>query len=194
MMHSSNSRCNAFQSAVGVFLQSCNAPETLRELLAHMGVSVATTTINSAIRSLSKQANVAIRHLGQSLLTSYAYDNLDIDLKHSVPTAEKPQDTLVHLSTMTMLPLHPSVKLESLSYSNELWEKSRYNLNARLQDTPSVTFDQLYSIYPEKPHSSTLTRRQRFGAWKYLADLLEFGPTYFRKFKQEFSKCSPEAI
>ena len=42
MMHSSNRQCNTFQSAVGVFLQSCNAPETLRELLAHMGVSVAT--------------------------------------------------------------------------------------------------------------------------------------------------------
>ena len=119
-MHSSNRRCNAFQSAVGVFLQSCNAPETLRELLAHMGVSVATTSINSAIKSLSKQVDIAIRHLGQSLLVSYAYDNLDIDLKHSVPTAENPQETLAHLSTMTMLPYHPSIKLENLSYSQEL--------------------------------------------------------------------------
>ncbi len=58
MMHSSNRRCNTFQSAVGVFLQSCNAPETLRELLAHMGVSVATMTINSAVKSLSKQADI----------------------------------------------------------------------------------------------------------------------------------------
>jgi hypothetical protein len=64
---------------VQVFLQSCNAPETLRELLAHMGVSVVTTTINSAIKSLSKQADVAIRHLGQSLLVSYAYNNLDVE-------------------------------------------------------------------------------------------------------------------
>jgi len=194
MMHSSNRRCNAFQSAVGVFLQSCNAPETLRELLAHMGVSVATTTINSAIKSLSKEADVAIRHLGQSLLVSYAYDNLDVDLKHSIPTAENPQDTLAHLSTITMLPYHPSIKLESLSYSQELWEKCRHNLNARPQDIPSVTFDQLHSIYPEESHPSGLTRRQRFGAWKYLVDLIEFGPPYFRKYKLECSKHGPETI
>ena len=187
MMHSSNRQCNAFQSAVGVFLQSCNAPETLRELLAHMGVSVAMTTINSAIKSLSKQADVAIRDLGQSLLVSYAYDNLDVDLKHSVPTAENPQDTLAHLSTITMLPYHPSIKLESLSYSQELWKKCRH-LNARLQ--PSVTFDQLHSIYPEEPHPSGLTCRQRFGAWKYLVDLIEFGPPYFRKYKLQCSKCT----
>ena len=194
MMQSSNRQCNTFQSAVGVFLQSCNAPETLRELLARMGVSVATTTINSAIKSLSKQADVAIRHLGQSLLVSYAYDNLDIDLKHSIPTVENPQDTLAHLSTITMLPYHPSIKLESLSYSQELWEKSRHNLNARFQDIPSVTFDQLHSIYPEETHPSDLTRRQRFGAWKYLVDLVEFGPSYFRKYKLECSKCAPETI
>ena len=194
MMHSSNSHCNTFQSAVGVFFQSCNAPETLRELLAHMGVSVATTTINAAIKSLSKQADVAIRHLGQSLLVSYAYDNLDVDLKHSIPTAENPQDTLAHLSTMTMLPYHPSIKLQSLSYSQELWEKCRHNVNARLQDIPSVTFDQLHSIYPEEPHPSGLTRRQRFGAWKYLVDLIDFGPPYFRKYKLECSKSGPETI
>ena len=88
-----------------------------------MGVSVTTTTINSAIKSLSKQADVAIRHQGQSLLVSYAYDNLDVDLKHSIPTAENPQETLALLSIMTMIPYHPCIKLESLSYSQELWQK-----------------------------------------------------------------------
>ena len=194
MMQSSNKQCNALQSAVGIFLQSCNAPETLRELLAHMGISVATTSINSAVKSLSMHADFAIRDLGQSLLVSYAYDNLDVDLKHSVPTAENPQDTLAHLSTITMIPYHPSIKLENLSYSQELWEKCRHNLNARPQDIPSITFDQLHSIYPEEPHPSGLTRRQRFGAWKFLADLIEFGPPYFRKYMLQLSKCAPEAV
>ena len=72
-----------------------------------------------------------LRHLGQSLLASYAYNNLDIDLKHSIPTAEQTQDTLAHLPTMTMLSYHPSVNLESLDYSKELWEKCQHNLNAR---------------------------------------------------------------
>ena len=159
-----------------------------------MGVSVATTSINFAIKSLSKQADFTIRHLGQSLLASYAYDNLDIDLKHSIPTAEIPQDTLAHLSTITMIPYHPSIQLDNLSYSQELWEKCRFNLNARPQDIPTITFDQLHSLYPEEPHPSGLTRRQRFGAWKYLVDLIEFGPPYFRKYKLEVSKYGPESI
>ena len=93
-----------------------------------------------------------------------------------------------------MLPCHPSIKLESLFYSQELWEKCRHNLNARPHDIPSVTFDQLHLIYPEECHPSGLTRRQRFGAWKYLVDLVEFGPPYFRKYKLECSKSGPETI
>ena len=109
-------------------------------------------------------------------------------------TAENPQDTLAHLSTITMLPYHSSIKLESLSYSQELWEKCRHNLNVQLQDIPSVTFDQLHLIYPEEPHPSGLTHCQHFGAWKYLVDLIEFRSPYFQKYKLECSRCGPETI
>ena len=123
-MQSSNQRCNALQSAVGLFLESCNTPETVRELLAHMGLSVSTTAINDMVNSLSKESRTEIQMLGQTLLTSYAYDNLDIDLKHAIPTIEKDPTTLIHLTSATMLPLDDTVVLEDLNCSEMLWKFS----------------------------------------------------------------------
>ncbi|KAF8909610.1 hypothetical protein CPB84DRAFT_1668297, partial [Gymnopilus junonius] len=68
MMHSSNKQCNTLQSVVGVFLHSCNAPETVQELLAHMGILVVPSTINQVVSSLSAQAETEIRRLGQTFL------------------------------------------------------------------------------------------------------------------------------
>jgi len=85
-MQSTNRSCNTLQSALGIFLHSCGTPETVRELLAHMGLSISTTSINEAISNLSKEAIAETRRIGKSLLTTYAYDNFDIDLKHSTPT------------------------------------------------------------------------------------------------------------
>ncbi|KAF8900876.1 hypothetical protein CPB84DRAFT_1680201, partial [Gymnopilus junonius] len=103
MLQSTNRHCNALQSIIGIFLHSCNTPETVCELLAHIGLSVSTTSINDTVKSLSKQAGNVMQKLGRTFLTLYAYDNLDIDLKHSVALVERPQDTLIHLTTGTML-------------------------------------------------------------------------------------------
>ena len=192
MMHSTNQRCNALQSVVGVFLHSCNAPETVRELLAHMGLSVSANTIHNAITNLSKEAGKGIRQLGQNLLTLYAYDNLDIDLKHSVPTVEKQQDTLIHITSGTMIPLCHGAKFEDLNCSDELWRKYRHNLEARADDIPSISIESLLNLHPEEGHTSGLTRRRRFNAWKYLYDLVHFGPEYFRKFQRQLG--DPEVI
>ena len=104
-MNSTNRHCNALQSLVGLFLHSCGAPETVRELLSRMGLSISTTTINKAVNHLSKEAHKEIKNEGQKLLSSYAYDNVDISLKHATPTIEKSGDTLVHLTSATLLPL-----------------------------------------------------------------------------------------
>ncbi len=43
----------------------------------------------------------------------------------------------------------PSIhQIESLSYSNELWEKCWHNLSAHFQNIPSIMFDQFHSICP----------------------------------------------
>lgn len=98
-MHSTNQECNSLQSIIGVFLHACNTPDAVLELLAHLGVSISLSTISNAISNLSKESSSDVRKLGRTLLTLYAYDNLDVDLKHLVPTVENPLNTLVHLTT-----------------------------------------------------------------------------------------------
>jgi hypothetical protein len=169
MMHSSNQRCNAFQSIMGIFLHSCETLETVLEAFAHMGITISTTAINEAVQSLSKESAVKMKDLGHSFLSLYAYDNLDLDLKHSMPTIEKPGDTLIHLTTGTMIPLHSTITLHDLECCKELWEKSRLNRLAQSQNIPPVKFEHLLRIHPEvDDHPSGLLRRDRFNAWKFL--------------------------
>ncbi|RDB20638.1 hypothetical protein Hypma_012103 [Hypsizygus marmoreus] len=191
MLQSSNHRCNALQSIIGVFLQSCNTPETVREFLAHAGLSVSTTSINKAISNLSRESELKIRQLGQMFSSLYALDNLDIDLKHSVPTIEKTQDTLIHLTSGTMLPLH-EVTLNDLDCADKLWEQSPLNPDVPRSNIPKVTIEQLTGIHPEAEHPSGLLRGERFNAWKFLQDLLNYGPEFFGKYKSKLG--DPEVV
>ncbi|KAF9471646.1 hypothetical protein BDN70DRAFT_975310, partial [Pholiota conissans] len=186
LMQSTNRSCNMFQSATGVFLHSCGTPESVRELLARMGISISTTTINDAISNLSQEAISETKKLGRTFLACYAYDNLDIDIKHSVPTVEKSPETLLHLTTGTLFPLN-HITLEDLNCSDDLWKTSPFNhTDTRLPNVPKLTLDDLLTIHQESgdPHPSGLVRRERFNAWKFLSDLINHGPEYFRRFKR----------
>ena len=162
----------------------------MREFLAHVGLSVSPSSINKAISSLSKESENQIRKIGQTLMASYAYDNLDIDLKHSVPTIEKGQETLIHLTTGTMLPLH-DVPPNALDCSKEMWEKSELNPSAQSR-VPPVAMKQLLELYPESAHPSGLRRRQRYNAWKFLEFLIMYGPESLQKY--QISLGEPEII
>lgn len=120
MMHSSNQNYNTFQSIMGIFLHSCETPETVLEAFAHMGITISSTTINEAVLSLSKESVVRMKDPGRSFLCLYGYDNLDLDLKHSTPTIEKPGNTLIYLTTGTMIQLHSSITLHNLDCCKEL--------------------------------------------------------------------------
>ncbi len=195
-MHATNRLCNTFQSAMGVFLHLCGTPETVRELMAHMGLSISTTSINDAIKNLSKDAATEIRCVGRQLTACYAYDNLDIDLKHSVPTVEQSEDTLVHLTSGTLFPLQ-GITQEELMCSEDLWRQSPFNLQAEPALPPSL--DDLFEIHPEQtistPDANALlgnTRRDRFNAWKFLSDLVHHGLEPFRRFQRNLR--NPETI
>jgi hypothetical protein len=121
MMQATNQRCNSMQALVGVFLQSCNVSKQTRNFLSHLGISISVTSINRAIKNLSKEAYRDIQRTGATFLASYAYDNLDINLPHVVPTVEgSATDTLVHLTTASMFPLHPMTKRDDLNYSDHI--------------------------------------------------------------------------
>ncbi|KAF5328426.1 hypothetical protein D9619_013292 [Psilocybe cf. subviscida] len=100
MFQTTNQRCNALQTFIGVFLQATNCPETLRELLSRLGLSISVNTINKAVNSLS-DADKAIEGAFNQLLAVLALVNVDFNLPLSIGTTNEP--TLVHLTCYTQL-------------------------------------------------------------------------------------------
>ncbi|KAG6906876.1 hypothetical protein DXG01_011522 [Tephrocybe rancida] len=196
MMHSTNQRCNALQTLLGIFLHACNAPQTIIEFMAHLGVSISTTAINSAISNLSKESARELKRLGRTLLTAYAYDNIDMDLKHTVPTIEHPSTTLIHLTSVTLIPLEHGIKKEYLDCSRELWEKSVLNCKHSRTGTESrereVNNNDFAWLHQEAPHPSGLTCREHFNAWVFRQDLVEHGPEAFHHHKKSLGH--PEVV
>ncbi|KAI6146350.1 hypothetical protein BKA82DRAFT_125563, partial [Pisolithus tinctorius] len=120
-MHGTNQKSNTLQSLLGLFLQSAHTPYKVIDTLAHLGISVSTDTINMAIQSLLQELQNSLQQLGWSLLTSYAYDNFDVNLKHYVPTVETSSDSLKHLTSGLLFPLVHGVTLDDLKCSKHLW-------------------------------------------------------------------------
>ncbi|KAI0083688.1 hypothetical protein BDY19DRAFT_899903 [Irpex rosettiformis] len=130
LAHARYQKCNALQSAMGIFLHSCNTPEKVIKVLARMGISVSLTSIHRAIHSLKSACFDDIRSLGRTLLASYAYDNFDVKFSTGIPTVDGPRETLVHLTSATLLRLDHGVTVDDLRCSDELWEKSPFNPHA----------------------------------------------------------------
>jgi len=93
-----------------------------------MGVSVSVNAIFTATHSLSAQTHCTLCSLGQSLLTAYAYDNFDVDLKYHEHKIENLNESLKHLTSGLMFPLQHCTSQEDLKYCEELWLKSSLNL------------------------------------------------------------------
>ncbi|KAJ7733399.1 hypothetical protein DFH07DRAFT_944866 [Mycena maculata] len=190
MMQSRNNKSNALESVFGIFLHSTNTPEKVIQALAHMGISISPSAIHSAIHALSAETEETLRRMGQTLLVGYAYDNFDINFPTIVPTIEKATDPLTHLTSGALIRLEHGVVLEDLECSEELWAKS--TLNPALPPDPAPQEHNLEAIHPESDHPSGLTRRERFNAWKFKADLFEHGPAEFRDHLKILE--SPEAV
>ncbi|KAI6013321.1 hypothetical protein PISMIDRAFT_9583 [Pisolithus microcarpus 441] len=196
LMHGSNQKANALQSLLGLFLQSTHTPYKVIDTLAHLGISISTDTINAAVKALSSESQNSLQHLGQSLLASYAYNNFNVDLKSYVPTMEKSNDSLKHLTSGLLFPLVHGVTSDDLKCSRELWEKSVLNLQADDLHTPHkyAWWDLLkLLLHPESPGlDSKLSCQDRFNSWMFLHDLCTYGPDYFCQFKLSIPK--PECI
>ncbi|KAI6126584.1 hypothetical protein F5141DRAFT_997484, partial [Pisolithus sp. B1] len=130
LMHGSNQKANVLQSLLGLFLQSTHTPYKVINTLAHLGISISTNTINVAVEALSMESQNSLQCLRQSLLASYAYDNFNVELKSYIPTVEKSNDSLKHLTSGLLFPLVHGIMLDDLKCSWELWEKSVLNPQA----------------------------------------------------------------
>ncbi|KAJ3768390.1 hypothetical protein FB446DRAFT_792318 [Lentinula raphanica] len=178
-MNSTNQHCNSLQALIGIFLHACNAPEAVTELFAHIGISVSVSTINAAITSLSREAFVKLRKLSSQLLSAYAYDNIDIDLKHT-PTIENPLTSLIHLTSATAIPLK-FVTLDDLRCATYLWERSPMNRSRTIHSPsyPKSKDDDFYNLHGDSIDEHGLLRCDRFNAWVFVRNLLQDGPEYF---------------
>ncbi|KAG6849308.1 hypothetical protein H0H93_009576 [Arthromyces matolae] len=166
---------------------------TVIELMAHLGVSISTTAINLAVSSLSRESYRELQRLGSTLLTSYAYDNVDIDLKSTVPTMEKPGPTLIHLTSATLIPLEHNVTADDLDCAQKLWENSSLNRHRVSSQVKNIHDSDLARLHPDSTRgSSSLNRRERYNAWVFLRDLIQHGPDSFKKYKSQLE--SPELI
>lgn len=193
-MHALNRRCNALAAINSVFFHSCNTPDKVIKALAHTGLSVPPTTINRAVRSLSLENARGFRELGQSLTAAYAYDNFDIMLNTTTPTIEKGTDNLIHMTSALAFRLQGNVTKEDLRCSHELWQRSPLNPH-RVLPLPTFKFSDIFHIHPETPHASGLSRRGAFNKWKFVHDLVHYGPEYFQRFARDLKDPDPvEAI
>lgn len=174
-------------------MHACSTPEMVIEFLAHTGISISVTAINDAVTNLSKESVWKRRRIGQTLRTSYGVDNVDIELKHLVPTVDNPEEALIHLTSGTMLPLYHGVKATDLKCSEYLWQQAKDRKRTTRSILVNPDFTDLLDIHPEcEDHPSGLTRRDRFNAWMFLQTLVLHGPEFFRKFRHDLAE--PEAI
>lgn len=181
MLQSTNQRCNALQSVIGLYLHACDAPEAIVELLSRNGVSISRTAIDDAVTNLSKEATTGMKILGRTMLTMVAYDNFDVELKHVVPTVEKPHDSLLHMTSGTFIPIEHGVALDDLCGARNLWTASPDNPKNR-SESEHIDWKKLLALHPQVEHPSGLDRRERFRAWQFKHDLFTHGPEYFRRF------------
>ncbi|KAG1836731.1 hypothetical protein DFJ58DRAFT_719029 [Suillus subalutaceus] len=175
---------------LGMFLQSTHTPHKVIETLERIGVSVSANAIQAATKSLSVQTHQHLQSLGRSLLAAYAYDNFDVDLKTHQHTIENSTESLKHLTSGLMFPLQHNISKEDLRCSEELWKLSPFNTQAELP--PKKGWTDLLSLHKDTPDEADLTRRNRFNSWKFLLDLVSYGPPYFSQFHNQLHE--PEAI
>ena len=180
------------KASLAFFFQSAHAPYKVIDALAHLGLSISTDAINMAIRSLSTESENALRKLGQSSLASYAYNNFDVDLKSQVPTAEKSNDSLKHLTSGLLFPLVHGITSDNLKCSEELWKMLQLNPHIEGQNIPQrCSMQDLINLHPDALNASSLSHCNQFNAWMYLHDLCSYGPDFFHQFKSMLQEPEP---
>ncbi|KAI0666193.1 hypothetical protein C8Q78DRAFT_1083139 [Trametes maxima] len=196
LMHNQDQQCNALQSLTGIFLHSCGAPEKLVKVLSRMGLSIAPTSIQRAIKSMSEHSADDVEDLARTLLASYAFDNLDTKVPSGIPSVDKPQDGLIHITTGTLLRLEHGVTTEDLRCARLLWSRSENNPSPDADPRPfdaRATMRRLLTLHREPDLSNgSLTRRGRFRKWCFMRTVLKFGPPAFSRFLAQLA--DPEVV
>jgi len=144
-------------------------------MLSHARLSISSTTINTAVNTLSKEGKNKLRALGNTLTAAYAYDNFNITLNVATPTIEKGGGILAHLTSGMLLPLAHGILPRDLECSCELHRK----LNEGPRALPLHPWHAIHQIHSDTIDSNGLTYQGHFQAWQLRHDLVKYGPEYF---------------
>ncbi|KAH7917046.1 hypothetical protein BV22DRAFT_1027045, partial [Leucogyrophana mollusca] len=183
-LQSSNERCNYIQGVLGFFLHSTGVPEKVIETLAHTGISISIKSIENAVKSVSREISGRIRKTPQTLCSSFAYDNFDIDFKTKQPTLEH-RSTFVSATSATLIPLFGVPNTNVLRCSAELWAKDTRNPTPSSFPLMSEMRDMLIlhrnDTYSRSNHPDALSPRQEAFAW-HIRDILVRRSQHFTHF------------
>ena len=187
---STNQRCNAVASVIGIFCHSTSAPEIVIEMLSHAGLSISTTSIHNMVNSLSEKSQQKIRRLAKTMLGSIAYDNFDMDFKTHLPTVEKSGFTLKHATSAIIFPLIKTTP-EDLECSDELWDTNPMNPDLKDNEKrPKLTW--IHCIPKSVPDGTNRPPREtRIFAWHFRFALVKFCDA-FKDFQKDLGM--PETI
>lgn len=185
LMQGINQKFNTLQSIVRFFLQLVHAPYNLINTLTHIGLSISTNAKNIVLPSLSMESEHILQTLGHELITSYTYDNFDVNLKSHVPTIEKLNDSLKHLTSGLLFPLVHRVVSDDLQCLDKLWKKSLLNPDLDVSRHKAHTWWNFISLLCARvePTNAEPSPLHKFNTWMFLHDLCTHGPVYFHQFK-----------
>jgi hypothetical protein len=192
LTNTASQRSNTFQVVTGVFLHGENTPETVVEFMGAIGLSVSTTSINSAVTSLSGQAAARIWELAHAVPVLDLYDNVDVFLKHQTPTIEGKKNQLLHLTASTLIAMEHGVTFDDLAISDELLDKLGLSTaQAKAERQPPSYLEVAEALarrFPDEPEAGELTRHEEFYAWQFRLDLVMHGPEEYRRFKDDIGE------
>ncbi|KDQ54372.1 hypothetical protein JAAARDRAFT_88975, partial [Jaapia argillacea MUCL 33604] len=178
-------KCNTFQVVYTIFLHSCNTPDKDIQSLSHLG-------LGSRVSLSTPQSNVEedeIYTLGQTFLTSYAYNHFDVQLKSQLPTLQKCSETLAHMTSAVLLRLEHGVTTNNLRCLRLLWQCSTLN-DSVCWSMPLPSFGTSVTSISEYP--SGLSRCEWFNSWNFRYHLFYHGLKYFHQFRHTLG--SPKEV
>ncbi|KIK82600.1 hypothetical protein PAXRUDRAFT_710260, partial [Paxillus rubicundulus Ve08.2h10] len=192
-LQSSNERCNYLQGILGFFCHSTCVPEKVIETLAHAGLSISIKSIDNAVASVSKEISNRIKKSAQTLRSSFAYDNFDIDFKTWQPTLEK-RSSFVSATSATIIPLYGVDNADVLRCSAELWAKDFRNPLPTsfplLSETRKMVVLHKMDRYSKQPHPDFLSPCQEAFTW-HIRDILVRHGQFFGHFLSELGEPDP---
>ncbi|KZV77920.1 hypothetical protein EXIGLDRAFT_784576 [Exidia glandulosa HHB12029] len=150
-----NQQCNLIQLYMGAFLRMTHAPDTVVNVLNHIGITVSNQSMDAAVSSLSKAGAKNLLTQGSTKTSQKAFDNVDFKDPVAQPTVyvdKKMQSAISALNISS----HPSLTPEHFRFVDIAWQT---NEAIRLPRDPSHRRPHKVSYLEVLQLSSTLDSR-----------------------------------